>query len=251
MSALSEQAQQAAPAEQPNNAPAQQQQPAAEALIAGKFKSVDDLVKSYQELEKKLGAPKGDPLKPSGEVAADGLSISKPQTPAAEAVLTAAYTKRSKGEELSEADYQALAKAGVSKTVAEQFFEGRDAVVASSKTAVYSEVGTPEDYANMVKWAGANLSPAEIKAYNDIMTSGNQAQMRLAVAGLKSRYSANFGSEGVRLEGTHAPAFSGVKPYGSRAEWLKDTGNPRYRTDPTFRDEVQKRFTASKAAKAF
>ena len=60
--------------------------------------------------------------------------------------------------------------------------------------------------------------------------------IKLAVAGLKSQYSDANGFEGTTLQGK--PARSGGDTFRSQAELVAAIGDPRYDTDPAYRDDV-------------
>lgn len=213
------------------------------------------MIASYKALEQKLGstpgapaAPAADPLKPTGTVAPDGVSIQAPVALTSGSALEAAYTKAVQtGQPLTDADYAALEKSGVSRGVADNYITGQNAVFESTKQKVHSIAGTQQDYANIVAWASTNLPPEEGAAFNDAMKSRNLHTMSLAVTGLVAKYRQSFGSEGKHLTGAvGSPGAGGVQGYASRAEFHKDTGNPQYQKDPTFRTQVQARLKASK-----
>lgn len=215
----------------------------AETLILGKFKNTEDLAKSYQELERKLGSRPAEKQAPqTNELAIDT------STPDADKALSDAFAKRQAGS-LTDADYTSLQKSGVSRQMADQFFEGRDAVFQTQRSGLLAIAGSAENFKAMTEWAKVNLSPGEVAAYNEAVNSGNPAKMSQAVLALKARHGAGNGNERSTLDGGRPSQFSGVKPYANRQEWLNDTGSPKYRTDETFRNEVTKRMTASVAAK--
>ena len=54
-------------------APAKEEAPKVEEKILGKFNSQEELIKSYQELEKKIGQPKEEDQPLTAEPKADGL----------------------------------------------------------------------------------------------------------------------------------------------------------------------------------
>jgi len=229
-------------------------QPAASAeLIAGKYKSVDDLVTAYKALESKLGSttsapatPVSDPLNPPAQVGADGLSIEKPPAPIAGNALEAAYAK-SMGAPLTEADYTALQAQGFSRNIVDAHIQGRDAVFNNAKNSVLAAAGGAEKYAVMATWAAANLPEAELNAFNRAMKSRDPSLMSLAVTGVAAKFRASVGNEPQQLEGTR-PTQSGVALFTSRQEHYAATGSPQYRKDAAFRASVDARLKATYAA---
>lgn len=213
-----------------------------------KFASPEDLAKAYAELESKLGKSKpdaaGDPTKDApapanatpedaGKALADkGLNLSDFS---AEFAQTGA---------LSDESYEKLAKAGYDRNLVDQFIEGQKARAAQYETTIKSEVGGSDRYNEMVTWAKANLSAADIEAYNASVSSGNQAQARLAALGLKAQFEAAVGNEPQRtLGGTSAASDGDV--YESVAQLTAAMSDPRYKTDPAYRNKVQAKLARS------
>jgi len=215
-------------------------------LIAGKFKTQDDLVNAYKALESRLGAApqKADPLNPPGTVGPDGLSIQKPETPVAGNALEAAYTKAT-STGLTEADYTLLQGQGFSKAIIDAHIEGRNAVFDTQKNAIFSAVGGQEQFKTMVSWAAANMTPAEVTSFNRAIASRDPGIMNLAVTGLSAKYRASVGTEPTVLDAAGAPVTSGADLLPNRAEYYKLTGSQQYRKDAAFRATVDARLKAT------
>ncbi len=226
------------------NAPPGSEPPARPAWLPEKFKTPEDMVKSYAELEQKLSkapapAPATQATPPAAAPAGD------PATPPAgvpQADFDAASAEFAEKGELSPETYAKLAAKGLTQEVVDSYIEGRKAVAARYDAAAFQVAGGEEQYRNMVTWAGNNLSPAEAAAYNAAVASGNEAAMRLAVEGLKAR----FTSANPSLLGGHgaAPANNG---YESREQMVADMQNPLYAKDPAFRAKVEARVAATTA----
>lgn len=209
-----------------------------------KFKSPEDMAKAYAELEAKLGKPKEE---------------APAQTPAPAEATTADADKAlaDKGlnlqdfsaefatnGELSAESYDKLAKAGYDRNLVDQFIEGQRARASQFENTIKSEVGGAEKYAEMTEWAKANLSPAEIEAYNRAVSSGDQNTAKLAVLGLSAQFSKAVGSEPKRTIGGNSAAASG-DVFESRAQLTEAMRDPRYKSDPAFRDKVQAKLARS------
>jgi hypothetical protein len=233
-------------------APAVDGQPPAGEPILGKFKTQDDLVKAYQELEKKLGTtPAADPAKPAAEgdpVKKPGLSITPEAQAAQDAVkgagldfnaLQAEFVEKG---ELSAETYAKLDKGGIPKAMVDAYVEGQKAIAVQYEQKAFAEAGGEEQFKQMSAWAAKNMQPAEITAYNEAVESGDEAKMRFAVSGLKSRFTSAFGSAPNLVQGGTVPVTNG---YASQAQMMADMAKPEYRADPAFRDLVMKRIEAS------
>ena len=94
----------------------------------------------------------------------------------------------------------------------------------------------------MIQWAGANMSKEDIAAYNQSVESGNMSQVMFAVKGLQARY-ANANKGEPKLVGgsgrTTPTAFSSV------AQVVAAMSDPKYKTDPAYRAEVERKIANS------
>ena len=219
-----------------------------------KFKSAEDLAKAYSELEKKLGT-KPEPVEEpqTEEKASEDTSEEEDQTPedqAREATEKAGLNFDKLSEKywnqgaLDDADYKALEKSGIPKAVVDQFIAGQEAILNTTKTQVLSTVGGEESYNEMTEWAADNFSKEEINAYNEAVNSGSLDMAMMAVKGLKARYEAEIGFEPKReIRGATAKAGSSV--YRSVAELESDMRDPRYKNDPAYRKDVERKLSRS------
>lgn len=225
-----------------------------------KFKSAEDLAKAYSELEKKLGSKTAEiPPKEGAEAsteAQDGNSeeAEGEDTPNEEAAreasekagldfdaLSAKYWEKG---DIDESDYKALEKAGIPQSIVQSFIAGQEALLDATRQSVFKTVGGEENYNSMTGWAADNLDAAEIAAYNKAVNSGQMDVAMMAVKGLKARYDAEVGYEPARtVTATGAKASASV--YRSIAELEKDMGDPRYKNDPAFRKDVERKLGRS------
>lgn len=224
--------------------------------LAGKYESVEELEKAYEELQKKLGQTKpkegeGEPVKKTDPTDPDlGIEKKADEVKAAEdAVKTAGLDWNalsaefaSKGE-LSEDSYKALGeKAGIPREMVDQFIEGQIAVAERARNTVFEAVGGQETYASMIEWAQANMSADEIAAYNNIASSRNIGAIKIAAAGLKARFDAAGGSEPKLIGGDIGTGSTGFK---SQDELVEAMSNPKYHSDPAYRKSVMDRLRVS------
>jgi Phage T7 capsid assembly protein len=207
-----------------------------------KFKSPEELAKAYAELEAKLGKPtqQNTEEKPADtqeqqvqeELQNKGLDLYEFSDEFA-----------SQGQ-LSDDSYSKLEKAGYPRDIVDQFIEGQKARASLFESEVKAVAGGDQGFTDMVQWAAANLSPAEIAAYNAAIDSGSPEQAKLAVAGVYQKYSASRPTEPKLRTGSTSQATSG-DAYESVAQLTKDMASPEYKSDPAFRAKVQAKLARS------
>ena len=145
-----------------------------------KFKSVEDLAKSYQELEKKLG----DSQPKETEVSKDtnsNLDIAEKAVETAGLNMETLASEYAEKGELDEKSYEALEKAGIPKDYVNQFIEGQKAIADQQATSIKNMVGGADAYAEMSNWAAENMSDEEKSAYNTAVNSKDIETAKLAV----------------------------------------------------------------------
>jgi hypothetical protein len=220
-------------------------------LIGGKFKSQEDLLKAYEELQKKLG--QGD-TEEGTEDASEGQEEATPQD---YGNLSKAADEYAQGKGLSDETVKSLAeqlKSDPEKFIREyeafytqnaSKYQQAQQLAQNEAAEIMAIAGGPDGYQEMVQWAAENLDRSEVEAFNSITDSGNAAAIRFAVSALKDRYKAAEGFEGQMVSG-RASSNTGIKPYRSTAELARDIANPLYSSDPAFRADVEQRLSISK-----
>jgi hypothetical protein len=220
-----------------------------------KFKSVEDLAKAYSELEKKLGQPKqAEELKEDENKQSDSKEPeegekegekSEDQTEAPKTHNLAKFSEEwaEKGE-LSEDSYKELQKLGYPQEFVDTYIEGFQALQDRQVGEVYKTVGGEENYKAMIEWASANLPENEVESYDNIVTSNDPSQAKLAVKGLWAQYTEANGKQ-PKLIGGSQSGVSSVTPFRSTAEVVKAMSDPRYSSDSAYRKDVEKRLEFS------
>lgn len=207
-----------------------------------KFKSVEDLAKSYQELEKKLGDSQPKETEISKDTNSDLDIAEKAVETAGLNMDTLASEYADKGE-LDEKSYEALEKAGIPKDYVNQFIEGQKAIADQQATSIKNMVGGADAYTEMSNWAAENMSEEEKTAYNTAVNSKDLETAKLAVVGLKAKFERANGNEPNLLEGKGT--VSGEKGYASWAEVTRAMGDERYSKDPAYQAMVQEKLANS------
>jgi hypothetical protein len=224
-------------------------------LIGGKFKSQDDLLRAYKELESKLGKNTNEE---DGEDAEEPPSPSTDDVPQVEESSETVNYMLELGrqydqtgelpeeaiERLSQMDQKELIKSYLQYQQQVSSTNQQASLQAEQINAIKQSVGGDAAYAEMTSWAAENLSPSEIEDYNAITNSGNPVAIKFAVEAMSNRFRSAEGYEAPLVTGRKGS--SGPKPYRSQAELARDIANPMYHNDPAFRADVEDRLARSK-----
>ena len=194
-------------------------------FLPEKFSSAEELAEAYKELENKLG---GNDLPP--EIASNEA-------------LQQYATNFAENGELSEDDYSGLSKMGITRDVVDTYIQGQLAMQDAEVQTVYNEVGGPAVYQDMVNWAADSLSPEEVAVFDADVQSGDKVRALNAVRGLQARYSQVVGIKPTLVRG-HTQG-SGTSAYSSLSEMKRDMSDPRYQSDPAFREQVTRKLSVS------
>tara|TARA_R110000824_G_scaffold301518_2_gene489499 strand:+ start:3572 stop:4429 length:858 start_codon:yes stop_codon:yes gene_type:complete len=230
--------------------------------ILGKFESQEDLEAAYKELEKKLHEPSDNQVQadddtptelPSDEVSEAGdekeptLDDEEPADTASgdagEVVATAFEALQSDGE-VTEDVYGKFEKAGISKELVDHVKELQQFKDQAGNRAIQDSIGGEDSYGKMVDWAGNNLSDKEIDIFDSIMDNGTPDEVQFAVSNLNSRMENATQPKQSRLIKADAIAAA-TGGYPSQAHMLADMKDPRYNSDPSFRDRVMAKSNSS------
>ena len=229
-----------------------------EGLLAGKYKSAEDLEAAYLSLQKKLGENDGvQEGQEAEEVKAEETKEEeKPaeSTPAM-ALITEASDEYYKNDGvLSEKTIEKFSSMSSSDLV-NAYIEAQkqnpqlnaNQAPASLSDADVNQVqnaaGGLAEYNKVIDWAGSNLDNKSIQAFDSVVDTGNIAAINIAFQGLKSKYIEANGYEGRMLTGK-APKKQG-DVYRSQAELVAAMSDPRYDNDPAYRADVIEKLSQS------
>lgn len=228
--------------QQQNNAP----DPNRPAWLPDKFKTPEDLAKSYSELEKEFTKVKQSQQKPPAADPQSQLKIDESgKTMVGNLDVTKYNQEFAQTGALSEASYKELEGMGLPKSMVDAYIEGQKALATSFVADVQSSVGGAEAYTQILTWAKTNLSKEEITAFNNVCENGNIPQVKLAVAGIKAKYEAANGKDPNLTRGDKggSPAVGGFRSFAEVTQAMSD---PRYQTDPAYRQDVMDKLRTSK-----
>ena len=220
-----------------------------EELLAGKYKSTEDLEAAYLSLQKKLGQEEEEVDYESSdegyeeeegsdeEISENAPAVSLINEASEEYYANEGTLSEETIEKFSEMSSQDLVNAYLeiqqnNPQANPQGIEMSDAQVNS----VMNAAGGEANYNRIVEWAASNLDNRSIDAFDSGVDSGNPAAINIAFAGLKSRYEDANGYEGRMLSGK--AASSGGDLYRSQAELVAAMSDPRYDSDPAYRADV-------------
>ena len=216
-----------------------------EGLLAGKYKSAEELENAYLSLQKKLGQQETDEEGEEGyteeeesdeEVSANAPAISLINEASEEYYANGNQLSEETIEKFQEMSSKELVDAYIEMQAnnpqPQQSYEMSDAQVNS----VMNAAGGEKNYDRVVEWAASNLNDRQIDAFDSVVDSGNPAAIGIAFQGLQSAYNEANGYEGRMLQGK-SPSSAG-ETYRSQAELVAAMGDPRYDTDPAYRADV-------------
>ena len=208
-------------------------------LILGKFKSQEDLVQAYENLEKKIGQQQ----QTSKEEGQQQEEASVQQGNVSNAIEEASNAYLENGE-LSEANYKALEESGIPRDFVDAYVRGQEATIESEMADIRNTVGGQDNYNEMVEWASANLSEEDINSYDDIVSTGSPEAAKMAAKGMYARYMSETGGQSVNIAkgGTSGAA---IQPFASNAQVVEAINDRRYEIDPAYRAEVERRISVS------
>ena len=239
-------------------------------LLAGKYKSVEDLEKAYKELQTKLSRGQSTAPEAEDNDAADDETDGNDEEddkPAGDAREIYGDLIGGKLDEaginfqemnvrwqqsgtLESGDYDQLAEAGFSRDMVDAYLSGlqykaaQDTALSVKEVASIKEsLGGEAEYNKMIQWAGDNLSPEEVEGFNQIINSQPMAAVKMAVTGLHARYSAVEGRE-PKLIGGRASKGNSDK-FESTAQLVEAMSDPRYSKDPAYQRKVQEKLGRS------
>ena len=198
-----------------------------------KFKSPEDMAKSYSELEKKLSQP-NDSEPEQAEVAETETSPAPQFDKFAE--------EFAQSGELSADSFTELEAMGYPRDMVETYIKGMTATQSADANEVMQLAGGAEGYQELTDWARDNMPTNELEVYNQ-MVSGSTDNAKMAVEWLMSKREVAGAVEPNLLSGraTGAPKDA----FRSTAEVVQAMKDPRYTQDPAFRRDVEEKLARS------
>ena len=212
-------------------------------LYAGKFENAQELENAYLELQRKMGS--GDTDEDTEEAYLDEDEYYDEATSAGIELIQGASDEYYANEgqlspdtieqfkEMSSSDL-VNAYIAIQENNPNQGGYSPD-LTDAEMNSVYNSAGGEAEYNRLTEWAADNLSDRKLDAFNSMIDQGNATAIQIAVSGLRSEYEAQEGYEGRMLTGKAARAVDGFR---SQAEVVRAMSDPRYDSDPAYRQDV-------------
>ena len=233
-------------------------------LLAGKYKSVEELEKAYQEAQRKLSQGSTSEVEEAEEV--EDQADETPRSGDAKEIygefigsrleetgidFSDMNTRWQQSGELTGEDYDQLQEAGFSRDMVDAYLSGLQykaaqdtALTVKEINSIKTEYGGEKGYAEMLQWAAENLSQEEIKGFNEIVTgNSSMSAVRMAISGLHAKYAGTAGRE-PKLLGGRAPKGD-VDKFESTAQLVAAMNDPRYHEDSAYRRKIEAKLSRS------
>lgn len=210
-------------------------------LLAGKYESAEELERAYVELQQRFSSNESTP---------EETDVSEEDDQEPDVDLMEALWQQSQDEfdpdtleQLSQADPVDIAQAYLD--LRSQGVESDDRQLDQGEIqGLYDMVGGQEQYTEMLQWASNNCEADMINAYDAVMQKGDPASCFFAVQALAFRMA--------EMEGWQPQDFlNGSTPlqtadiYRSQAEVVQAMNDPRYDTDPAYRQDIMNKLERS------
>ena len=240
-------------------------------MLAGKYRNVEDLEAAYNELQKKLGdspSEQQETAEPETEyeLYSDDGSVNYETANELygnqlgelfkdnniDPFAMSKHFEENNGT-LNDEMYEQLSKAGLSKTVVDNYLDGvrnetgfnpdtPEPVLSQPEVdEIKGLAGGDDGYDSLMEWASKNLSQEDAKNYDDVLATANKSAIKFAVKALMGQYEDSQGRDSRIVTGKE----SSTENYRSMAEVVRDMNKPEYQTDEAFRDDVLRKLSAS------
>ena len=241
-----------------------------EKMLAGKYKSAEELESAYLELQKKLGESPTEQAEPeseseyqlytddgnvnyetANELYGDQLGNLFKDNNIDPFAMSKHFEEN--GGKLNDEMYGQLEKAGLSKSVVDNYLDGvrnevgynpdpaEPALSEADVNELKGLAGGEEGYKNLMDWAGNNLGQDAAEDYDAVLATGNKSAVKFAITALLGKYEDSMGRDSKIVTGKE----SSTENYRSMAEVVRDMNKPEYRTDEAYRDDVLRKLAQS------
>ena len=238
-------------------------------LLAGKYKNAEELEAAYRELESKLGRQEetttqettesevGQPYQQDGAVNYDTVEqiygeqiTAQLEDAGVDPWKIAQHFEANEGNITQEMN-DSLVNAGIPQDTIDVYLEGSRAqrgfgtqgeLTDADVSEIHNLAGGKAAYDNLTQWAGNNLPADDVKAFDDVVATGNKSALRFAVKALNAQMEDAIGRNPDLVTGKTPSQGS---KYRSMAEVVRDMGDPRYDSDPAYRADIQQKLERS------
>ena len=208
-------------------------------LLAGKYRDAEELEAAYIELQRKLGS-REDSSTDNVENQSQQDDDSEQEYEYDSTLVDELINQYNQGEFSDEivAAVQNLSPAEVADMFLERGAGGNEfnQLGEDDITEFKGLVGGDQAYADMINWAAENLNPQEVQIFDQVVERGDPQAIYFAIQSLSYRYKDAQGYDGELLTG-RAPT-SGSSGFRSQAEVVRAMSDPRYESDPAYRQDI-------------
>ena len=234
-------------------------------LIGGKFRSQEDLLKAYQELERKQGQQPEEAE--TAEESAESYSVEqavevygKENVDALQEKgisLNDLMWKADNGEDISDSFDDLAEVFKVPRQVVENYVSkaqsGGDAappeLTASDEADLKALVGGDQGFEQMAEWARSNLPEEEINRFDAVVESSNKDAIHMAIQAMQARMNAKDSVVEPKLIGggnvAEPSRFESQQQVLDAMNKMNDRGQRLYDVDEAYREKVTKLLASS------
>ena len=204
-------------------------------LLAGKYANAQELEKAYLELQTKLGSN-------SNESEEQEVETEQENDEDTSSLFDQLWEQAENNEVTQELIDQLNEQ--TPEQLTQMYMDYRKSVEDSQPQQMTAEdveglkglVGGDDGYNNLIKWASENLAESDIDMYDAVMEKGDPLSCFFAVQALSYRYKDAQPIDGQMLTGK--PAVEKADVFRSQAEIVAAMHDPRYDSDPAYRNDV-------------
>ena len=205
-------------------------------------KSIEDVIKSYQELEKFKSTPEVE------EVEGEEVEYTEIQQESYDKYASSLDTNGS----LSEAEYAELAAQGYDKATVDEEIAARSDEMEFNQyksDKALNEVIAPlgggtEKFQEVSAWANQHYSEAEVAEFNQALASVPKSAQVSMLKGLYAEYATSGEAVDTVLH-TNTPQRQAGKGYNTQEEFFKDIGSEEYKNNAAYRSAVEAKMAKS------
>lgn len=207
-----------------------------EKVLAGKYKSTEELEKAYLELQSKLGqeSPKEETREVKEEVT---------EAPTQDLFLKGYEEWKQEGN-ISEATKKSFIEKGIPEQYIDQYIEGANAQIELMTMKIHNALGGQDHVNELISWATDNLSDAEIATYNDLIETGDLDKITTAYQSIEARMSQKTATK--KFIQPDSGTSNDRVGFASKAEMIEAMNNPKYKKDSAYRAEVERKLANSR-----
>ena len=204
-------------------------------LLAGKYKSAEELERGYLELQKRLSGNKEEVEEaPEAEPTEEAEEQDDTEVDLYDSIMESYRTGEWDPELVNKVE--SMSPVDVANMFLEKGTPQTIQATPQDVEQIQASIGGTEEYQSMIQWASENLSEQEIGMYDTVMDRGDPLAMFFAVQALNARYQDSVGYDGEMLTGS-APRNTSDS-FRSQAELVAAMSDPRYDRDPAYRADV-------------